>query len=383
MQIGQKINFRRVRAVISREFNEIIRDPLYLALAILVPPFMMLIFGFGLALDVQDLAIGIRDLDQTKLSREYVDSFIKSDSFKLKQMYTDDETLSEDLRTSQLRTALIIPAGFEADLFKGKSVTVQILIDGTIPLRAEIARGFALGVHASFLSRLTEYVPWYGMAGYSKASINLVPRIEYNPELRSANFVVPGLIATILMFYPAMLTTLSIVREKESQSILGIYCSPITRTELLLGKLTPYLGISVVNFVLTLMLTIYLFDVPFRGSWALLAVASILYVFCTCALGLTISVVVNTQLVAILVTLVLTILPSFLYSGFFIPLVAAPLSTQIIGRFIPTTYYLDILRGIFLKGTGWGVHWTSLVALLAYAAILYTISFKTFSKRLQ
>jgi ABC-2 type transport system permease protein len=381
--MSQSISIRRVRAIVTREFNEIIRDPLYLALAILVPPFIMIIFGFGLALDVQDLPLGIRDLDQTRLSREYIDSFVRSDSFNLKKMYMDDETLSDDLRTSKLRTALIIPSGFEKDVMEGRSAQVQVLIDGTIPLRAEIARGYALGVHTTFLSRLPEYVSWFGMMDYKEARINIVPRIEYNPELRSANFVVPGLIATILMFYPAMLTTLSIVREKESQSILAIYCSPITRTELLLGKLIPYLGIAVVNFVFTFLLALFLFQVPFEGSWMLLAVASILYVFCTCALGLTISVVANTQVVAILATLVLTVLPSFMYSGFFIPLPASPMSTQIISHFIPTTYYLDILRGIFLKGTGWSIHWPSLAALVIYSGVLYTIAFKTFRKRLQ
>jgi ABC-type multidrug transport system permease subunit len=379
------ISRRRVRAVVIREFHEIIRDPLYMALALLVPPFIMVIFGFGLALDVENLPLGIYDRDQTRLSREYRDSFIKSDSFEGEEevtLYNDEEQMAEDLRASRLRTALIIPKNFEQNIQRGKTVDVAMWVDGSIPLRAEIARGFAAGINAQFLLRLGELVPQYTKLLQRGAGINVIPRILFNPELRSANFVVPGLIATILMFYPALLTTLSIVREKESQSILALYCSPITRVELLLGKILPYLMISVINFVCSLLLALYLFNVPFGGSWSLLAFSSILYVFCTCALGLTISVIVNTQVAAILVTMALTVLPSFLYSGFFTPLSASSWSMWIMGRFVPATYYLDILRGLFLKNTGWDIHWPALLALAVYAAILYIISYTIFRKRL-
>ncbi|MFA5864898.1 MAG: ABC transporter permease [Phycisphaerae bacterium] len=377
------ISTRRIKAVVRREFNEVIRDPLYLGLAMLVPPFIMVIFGFGLALDVTHLPLGICDRDQTRLSREYIDSFIRSDSFSLVRRYTDEELMSDDLRTSKLRTALIIPGNFEQDLQKGKEVEVAMWIDGTIPVRAEIARGLALGAHAQFMSRLGQYIPRLAALGKNRAGINIVSRVLFNPELRSANFVVPGLIATILMFYPALLTTLSIVREKESQSILALYCSPITKTELLLGKLIPYILISVVNFVSAFLLALFLFKVPFGGNWTLLAVASVLYVSTNCALGLTISVLVNTQVGAILVTMALTVLPSFLYSGFFTPLAASSWSMWIMGRFVTATYYLDILRGLFLKNTSWDIHWPALLALVVYAVVLYTIAFKMFSKRLK
>lgn len=376
------LSTRRIKAIVYREFNEIIRDPLYLALALLVPPFFMVILGFGLALDVEKLPLGVYDRDQSRLSREYVDSFIRADSFELTAYYDDEELLSADLRNSRLRTGLIIPENFEIDLQKGRPVEVAIWIDGAIPMRAELARGFAIGVHSQFMSRLGNLLPRYANVPRARASINVVPRVLFNPELRSANFIVPGLIASLLMFYPALLTTLSIVREKESHSILALYCSPITRTELLLGKLLPYLLISIFNFVTLFVLAMILFGVPFRGSWTLLAVSSILYIISTCALGLTISVLTGTQVAAILVTMVLTVSPSFLYTGFFTPLAAASWSTWIMGRFVPTTYYLDILRGLFLKQTGWDIHWPSILALVVYSAVLYTISFKMFRKRL-
>jgi ribosome-dependent ATPase len=189
----------------------------------------------------------------------------------VKNVYTDEMVMSEDLRTSKLRTALIIPADFQKKIVSGQSTTVQVLIDGTLPFRAEISRGYAAGVHAQFLTRLPEYVKWFGSRSHTSAQISIVSRIEYNPSLRSDNYVVPGLIATVLMFYPALLTTLSIVREKESQSILALYCSPISRSELLLGKLLPYLLISTINFTTMFLLGLFLFDVPFRGSWGLLA----------------------------------------------------------------------------------------------------------------
>ena len=376
------ISTRRVGAVVRREFHEIIRDPLYMAMAVLVPPFLMIIFGFGLKLDVEKLPLGICDLDQSRLSREYIDSFVRSDSFEIKNVYNDEIAMSEDLRTSRLRTALIIPADFQKKIVSGQQATVQILIDGTIPVRAEIARGYAAGVHAQFLSRLPEYVKWFGTHDYTQARIEIVSRIEFNPSLRSDNFVIPGLIATTLMFYPALLTTLSIVREKESQSILALYCSPISRSELLLGKLLPYLLISAVNFTSTFLLGMFLFDVPFIGSPLLLIVATVIYIFSTCALGLMISVLVHKQVAAILVTMALTILPSFLYSGFFTPPAASSWSMWIMGRFVLATYYLDILRGLFLKGTGWDTHWPGLLMMVLISVILYSVAFKTFRKRL-
>ncbi len=377
------LSIRRIFAITVREFNEIMRDPLYLTMAILVPSFIMIIFGYGLALDVENLHLGVCDRDKSRLSREYVDSFIQSETFKLIRGYDDLHEISEDLQTSKLRAALIIPENFQHDIYHGIPVEVQMLIDGTIPLRAEITRGYAEGVHNHFLTELPKLVPQLARKLLPREGyIEIIPRVLFNSELKSVNFIAPGLIATVLMFYPALLTTLSIVREKQTQSIIALYCSPARKSELLLGKLMPYLLIALINFTNTFLLAIYLFAVPFRGSVGILLLATILYVIGTCGLGLMISVLVSTQVAAILITMVVTILPSFLYTGFFVPLSTASWSVWILGRFVSATYYLDILRGIFLKGTGWAENWPAILMLLLYAGILYGISFKVFKKRL-
>jgi len=380
MKLKDSISTRRIRAIVLREFNEVIRDPLYMSLALLVPPFIMVMFGFGLSLDVDHVPLGISDQDDSKLSRSYVDAFIQSESFDDAGRYTDLRTLDEDLRVSRIRAALVINEGFEQEIREGRQPEVSVWIDGTLPIRGAVARSYAKAIHNRFLAQM--------LAHQNAPQPNAGPRIEtiarvrFNQELRSTNLVVPGLIATTLMFYPALLTTLSIVREKESQSILALYCSPITKTELLLGKLLPYLAISLVNFVSMFLLALFLFAVPFRGSLPLLAVASAIYVFATCGVGMLISVLVSTQVAAILITMVVTLLPSFLYSGFFTPLTASTWSVWVIGRFIPATYYLDILRGVFLKGTGWELHWPALLVLALFSLIFYGISFKSFRKRL-
>ncbi len=377
------VSFRRIFAITMREFNEIVRDPLYLVMALLVPSFIMVIFGYGLALDVEHLRLGVCDRDKSRLSREYIDSFVESETFTLVRNYDDLKRIEEDLQTSKLRAALIIPTKFQHNIYHGIPVEVQMLIDGTIPLRAEITRGYAEGVHSRFLEKLPELVPEVaGRLIRGGGYIKIIPRILFNQESKSINFIAPGLIATVLMFYTALLTTLSIVREKQTQSIIALYCSPARKEELLFGKLVPYFVIALLNFVSTFLLTIYLFKVPFRGSVSVLVLSTVLYVIGTCGLGLMISVLVSTQVAAILITMVVTILPSFLYTGFFVPLSTASWSVWILGRFVSATYYLDILRGIFLKGTGWSENWASVLMLAIYACVLYGISFKVFKKRL-
>jgi ABC-2 type transport system permease protein len=377
------VNQRRVRAVVRREFNEIIRDPLYLGLAVLVPPVLMMIFGFGLKLDVENLPLGVCDMDQSQLSRLYVDSFIQSESFELKGLYTDKELLAEDLRNTRLRCAIIIPENFEEKVRRNQNIDVALLIDGTIPIRADVARGYAVSAHSLFLSRLVSRIPQLAYRVTQTNYVQVKPRILFNPELKSNNFIVPGILATVLMYYPALITTLSIVREKENQSILALYSSPITRFELLLGKIIPYWVISIVNFITVFLLAIFLFRIPFEGSLILLLTASLIYVFTNCALGLMISCLVETQVSGILVTMVLTVLPSFLYSGFFTPLSASSWSIWIMGRFVPATYYLDVIRGVFLKGTGWSIHLPAMIVLLIFGMILYLVAFSVFRKQMR
>lgn len=380
MRFFGSISTRRLKAIVRREVNEIIRDRLYLALALLVPPVIMIIFSYGLALDVERVPLGVLDKDGSPLSRAYVDLFAESEAFSLAGRFSDMPSLERALSRSQVRAGLVVPAGFARAVYRGLPTSVQMQIDGTISIRAETIRSYGQAVHSRFLGGLSERLP--GAVSASRARIEIVSRVWFNEDLRSANFVTPGLVATLLMFYPTLLMSLSIVREKESQSIVALYCSPISKWELLIGKLLPYLVISLLNFGAMFILMLYLFSVPVRGSLPLIATATVIYVISTCGLGLLISVVVRTQISAILSAVILSLLPPFLYSGFFSPLGVANFSSWLIGRFIPATYYLDVLRSVLLKGTGWSYHWDSLLALAGYSVVVYGVAFRCFRKRL-
>jgi len=373
----EPVSIRRIKAVIVKEFREIIRDPAYLGMVFLVPMFIMVIFGYGLTLDVKDVPLGVYDRDNTPLSRRYYQSFANTESFRLVGLFFDDTSMEQAMQLSRIRAWMTIPEGFSRRVYSGQPVEVQILLDGTFPSRAEVSRGYAQAIHAGFLEELA------GERGDKpKPVIDLHPRIWFNTELQSSYFIVPGLIATLLMFYPALLTTLSIVREKESQAILNIFCSPIARWEFLTGKVLPYWVISLVNFLTIFAAAVLVFKIPYRGSYWLLGVGSAVYVFCTCGIGLLISVLVRTQVSGILITTVLTILPAFIYSGFFVPLSTAEPLARLIGLLVPATYYLDIIRGLFLKGMGWSIHWPNVLTLGVYGLALHGIAYKRFKKRL-
>ncbi len=373
---------RRIWTVAVKETIEVIRDPMYLSLAFFVPAFLKVVFGFGLSMDVEDIPMAVYDRDGTSLSREYIDCFTGGGYFRIVSRIHEDAQIDRDLQGGVARCALVIPENFARKIYHSEETETQILIDGALPYRADIIRGYSIGAHQTFVRRLADKV---AMKSYRK--LRLIPmtyceRVWFNEDVNSRHFIVPGLIATTLMFFPALLTVLSIVREKESESIIGFYSSPASRLEFIIGKLLPYYGISMVNYFIVVVMGVWVFQMPFRGPLWVLTLAAAVYVYTTAAVGLMVSVWVRTQVSATLITMISTMIPSFLYSGFFMPVPTMGRSAQIMAAGMPVTYFLEVCRGVTLKGLGFSAYWPNMLIMLGMGTIMYLLALMRFHKRL-
>jgi ABC-2 type transport system permease protein len=369
---------RRLQAVTKKEAKEIIRDKLYLTLAFGVPLLLFVLFGFGLTLDAKNIPFAVIDQNRSQLSRALVDRLVNSKYFTLQAYFTDYQPLAEGLVDGRLRLGLIIPPNFDRTLHTGQPSEVQALIDGAFPDKTAailtyldiITREFNRDLHLSWSSHPPAW-----------PSIQVETRAWFNPDLESKNFIVPGLIATNLFFYTALLASIAVVREKESGSIFNIYCSPIRPWEYLLGKLLPYWAIGFLYYLLLVIMAHYLYHIPFRGSLVFLTLASCLYVGVCASLGLLISILLRTQVGAMLLTTVITMIPSFIYSGFFISVPSMGVEAQVMAHLLPVTYFLKIVRGVYLKGLGLTDYWLDLLILAGFFATFFSLSLWRLRKR--
>jgi ABC-2 type transport system permease protein len=370
---------RRLRAVALKEIKEIYRDKLYLAMALVVPVFLKILFGYGLTLDVKNIPFAVLDQNRSPLSREYVDRLGRSRYFTLHHYLLKPGPIDQELIKGYIRLGLIIPPDFDRNLALGKETEVQALIDGSFPDRAETSRSYLEAINLEFNLELARF--WQSASGSSLPWIEVQTRAWFNSDLESKNFIIPGLVVTTLFFYPALLASITVVREKETGSIFNIYCSPIRRWEYVAGKLLPYLGIGMINFVMIYLLSYYLFGVPFRGSFVLLTVAALLYLGVSATWGLLLSILLRTQVAAMLITMVTTMIPAFLYSGFFIAVNSMGASGRFMAAILPPTYFMEMVRGIYLKGLGIRVYWSNLLILLLFFLTFVGLSVHYLKKR--
>lgn len=381
------MNWARVMAVAVKEWREIVRDQLFFSLAFVVPAVLMLLFGFGLSLDVESIPMAVVDYDRTALSREYAHRFIDSRYFDFKGYVQDERTLPTRITSNELRAVLIIREGFERHLLAGQQAEVQTIIDGTFPFRAQTAKGYVAAINAAFnVESLTLALSQLAGMPAALAREHLPPlRLEvrylYNQSVKSVWSIAPKLLMAIMMISPPFLTALGIVREKESGSIFNIYSSTARRSEFLAGKLLPYVLISTFNVVILWALAVWLFGAPFKGDPLFFLLSSVLYVTCTTGIGLLVSVAVRTQVAAMIGTAILTVVPAVLYSGVLIPVSSLSSFAKVIAHLLPGMYFADIAMGSFLKGVGFSALWPNVVALAIYAAVLFSAGFMLFHKR--
>jgi len=381
------MNVRRIVALAYKEWREILRDRLFFALAFVVPASLMLLFGYGLTLDVEHIPFAVVDQDKSAMSRDYLHRYIDSRYFDYKGDVASERELAPLLADSRVRLAIVIPPRFQENLMSGQAVAVQTLIDGTFPFRTSSSKGYVVAINAAFNGELLgSYISRRFGVSLETAQAMAQPvavqlRYLYNQEVKSVWTIAPVLMMFVLMITPPFLTALGVVREKENGSIYNIYASTVTRGEFLIGKLAPYVGISVINFLILWLMAAALFGAPFKGDPLFFFLASVVYVTCTTGIGLLVSLFVRTQVAAMMLTVIVTIVPSVLYSGLLVPIASMDPAGQFEAHLFPAMYYADIVLGSFLKGVGIEQLWGKVLALLIYAVVLWTASFLMFHKR--
>ncbi len=360
------------------------RDPIALLLMFILPAFLLFIFGFAINLDIRTIPLAVLDNDKTENSRELVDRFITSGYFKLKQRLSSEDQMNWLLDRGAVKAVIKIPVHFQRDVLKGKTTPVQIIIDGTDNNTATVVMGYARMImqqHSKdVLFELLRTSQGAILAGIP--ALDVRPNIWYNPELRSINFMVPGLIGIIMMVVGVVNMSVSIVREKERGTIEAIMVSPLRPFELMLGKIIPYILIAFIDLNLIILLGKFVFHVPFRGSFLLFLFLSFLFLASALSMGLFISSIAKTCQVAWLISFLATILPSIILSGFIFPISNMPKIIQFISYFLPVRYFIVILRGIILKGVGLSVLYPQALMLAGFAVVLLASCSLRFKKRL-
>jgi len=365
---------RCLRPVIKKEFRQISRDARSLMFMISLPAFMLLMFGYALNFDVKHIPLAVVDEDGSRTSRDLVDKFRTTEYFDLKAVLPKRAAIDPLMAREDIRAALVIPARFADDLLAGRSPSVQVIVDGSNAMSGTTAAGYVGAILQSYSQAIT--LEGLARRGFTDVSLPLAPevRVWYNPELRSAKFLVPGLMAFILMVIVTVSTAFSIVREKERGTMDQIRVSSIRPLELVLGKMVPYVAISLGSAHLVLLLGQVLFGVGIKGSYPLLLLAMLLFLTGALGQGLLISAVTRTQQVAFLFAILTTMLPTFILSGFVFPIRNMPAAVQAVTYLVPARYFLASLRAIILKGAGIGAVWPQLLFLTGFAVLSLGVS---------
>jgi ribosome-dependent ATPase len=371
-EMRPRAGFRAARALsyTLRESLELRRDPVRATLALLGTAILMFIIGYGISLDVEDLSFAVLDRDQTALSRDYVLNLAGSRYFIEHSPIRDDADLDRRMRSGELSLAIEIPGGFGRDLERGRSVTLGAWVDGAMPTRAETVRGYVQAMHLMWLSDMARHRLGLHLGQASR----LETRYRYNPDVRSLPAMVPAVIPLLLMMIPAMLTALSVVREKELGSIINLYVTPVTRAEFLLGKQLPYVVLALFNFGLMSLLAVTVFGVPVKGSFATLALAALVYSVAATGFGLLASTFTRTQISAMFVTMIGTLIPCVQFAGLLNPVSSLEGIGAWIGRVYPATHFLTISRGVFSKALGLESLSASFWPLLASVPVILGLS---------
>lgn len=369
---GTKVD--RVASVIKKELRQIMRDKRSLGILFFIPLFMLVMFGYALNFDVKHTSLAVVDLDISQESRHLISEFSHSEYFTVKHLPAAVKELDHLLGSEKVRAAIVIPRGYAADLARGRSPTVQVILDGVNANAANTIQGYLNAFFQNYSYRLTIKVARRMGAAVINQPIDYRPRIWFNSELKSAKFLIPGLIGFILMVVGVISTSLSIVKEKERGTMEQILVSPIKPLELIMGKTIPYIAISLLSTAIILVVGYVLFDVYVTGSLLLLFLTTFIFLLGALGMGLLISSISETQQLAFLVAVISTILPSFLLSGFVFSIRNMPEAIQLITYAVPTRYYLVALRGIILKGAGFGAIWDQLLFLMGFAAVMLAVS---------
>ena len=363
-------SLQRLFAYTIRETLELLRDPIRLTFALFGTAFLMLVFGFGISTDVNNLTFAVIDRDQSHESRAYLEELRGSSYFVEKQPLTDYADLEKRMQSGAIDAAIEIPPGFGRDVERGRPTWVGAWIDGAMPFRAGTIEGYLQAMHQLYLSdpAVKTSVP------QPQPPAKIEVRFKYNQDFKSIYAMVPSNISLMLALFPAILMALAIVREKELGSITNLYVTPVRRIEFLIGKQIPYIGVAMANFFLMLAMALLVFQVPLKGSFFALLTGALIYVPATTAYGMVISAFARTQIAALFGTAILTVLPATQFAGMMTPVSSLSGVAQIMGRVFPMTYFVPISVGTFTKGLGFADLATTMAQLSIFIPVLTGIS---------
>lgn len=377
------IKIRRTWAVSRKEFLHIVRDPRSLGMAIAIPMLLLVLFGYALTLDVDNVPMVVWDQSDTPEGRDLISRFGGSRYFAIRKYVTSYEQIDEAINSGEALAALVIPTDFSELLKAGYDAPVQLLVDGSDSNTATIVLGYVRNVVQGYSSQVL-IDRMEQLTGQSASPpIDFRPRTWFNPDLESKNYIIPGLIAVIMMVIAALLTSLTIAREWERGSMEQLISTPIKGPELIAGKLLPYFAIGMLDVLLAVLMGEFLFDVPLRGMPALVFVMAAIFLMGALSLGMVISIVTKSQLLASQLAMVLTFLPSFLLSGFMYAIGNMPKAIQVVTYAIPARYFVSLLKGIYLKGVGLEVLIGEALLLTAFAVAAVLLANLKFHKKLE
>lgn len=375
------MNLKRIRAIAAKEFIQIKRDPRSLALAVVIPVFLLIIFGYGLSLDIDRVHMVVWNQDaSSEITRDFLLNFKFSKYFNIVR-YTDNYRDIERLIDSgQVMLALVIPKDFSHYLASGKHAPLQLLVDGSDSNTATIAMNYVRSVVARYnVNLLVKTFAQYGLK--PPKSVELRSRIWFNMGLNSRWFIIPGVVAMIMMIIAALLTSICIAREWERGTMEQLVSTPVKPPELIIGKFLPYFAIGFLDLAIGVVMARFLFGVPFMGSYLLLLLLSALFLTGALSQGILISSVARTQLLASQLATLTTFIPTMLLSGFIYPIFNMPKAVQAVTYLVPARYYIVILRGLFLKGNGMDVMWDEAAFLLLFALLMFGLALRKFKKK--
>ena len=377
------MSLTRLLAIARKEVLQILRDARSLIIVVLMPAVLVLLFGYGVSLDLKGLPVYVLDQDGSQQSQDLLKHFQASEYFHVERVVNNYPELSRAIDDGHAKMSIVIPWDFSQRLSDGRHVEIQALVDGSDDNTANVLIGYSEAVVQGYSSQMQ--INWLRGQGISiqPAAMSVETRTWYNEDLESSAFIIPGVLALVMSVIGAFLTSLTIAREWERGTMEQLISTPVTAMEIMLGKLAPYFVLGMFDTIISALIAIYWFDVPFRGSWVTLMVASAMFMVVVLSLGFFISVLAKSQFAASQIALLITFLPAFLLSGFLFSIEQMPIVLQWITRILSARYYVSVLKKIFLKGTPAAMLYADLIPLVVFSIVLALVATRSFHKRLE
>jgi ABC-2 type transport system permease protein len=368
------MSYRRIRAVAAKELLHIVRDRRSLAMALAVPLLMLILFGYALTLDVDRIPTLVYDSDRTPHSRDLIAQFSGSRYFQILGYVNDYGAIERKIDQDRCLLGVVIQRNFSRDLLAGRKAEVQLIFDGSDSNTASIAKGYADALLQAYSSRIRTREMDRRAGAKLDPPVDGRLRVLYNSELKSRNYIVPGLISVILAIITALITSLTIAREWEMGTMEQLLSTPLRPAELVLGKMAAFFSVGFVDTLISVVVAVLVFDVPLRGNPLFLIVTSCLFLIGSLCWGILISALARSQVLAYQMGMLSSFLPAFLLSGFVYSIENMPWVIQVVSHIVPARYFVSILKGVFLKGVGPGVLWGETAFLFGYAAIVFLLA---------